>query len=337
MNKSIVSAFFGSGNPIEYVSLAIRPDQLQDRAYLGWVGSDRLFDVTAWHIPLSLEPVIFGIALDENAMAAGAHTASAFSLSFAHRGFVHEQANPEATRWLGRPISKFFTAALLLERYTELSADSQRFLLLRATKSRLNQCQAWRRWIISRYFYHRRSKNTKYKSALPFSLYHQFCAIFSFPRRVALISVSNRDYFNLFPMDFHGLANSSGEYALGLRHSNRAVEMMRQSGKVVVCDVPASSRDDLYELGRYHSASPASCEELPFKMTTGQKFGFAIPVNATGYREIELEHTFSLGSHFLLLGRTVHVKHSVATPQLYHIHFLQQLFADRFGLSYERI
>jgi flavin reductase (DIM6/NTAB) family NADH-FMN oxidoreductase RutF len=334
VKKAIKNFLFGSSELKEHAAVAIIPEQMRDRAYLGWEGANHLVDVTLWQWPLSLNPVIFGLALDAEAIAAGAHAAAGFSLSFVHESQLSNQNEPRLSRWANRPVAEPSAARLLLERFAELNAGPRHLLLLRATAASLFQLRFLRQAIITRYFHHYRFRHKRREFGLTHDLYRQCCAVYSFPRRVVLVIVRHQEYLNMFPMDFQGVVSESRHFVLGLRHSNRAVEMMRKAQKVVVCEMPADSRPWLYEMGQYHSITPPSIEALRIKTTASAQFGFPVPVIALGYREIRLARAFSLGSHMLLFGETEYELPAIDAPRLYHIHLLHKLLTERFGKPY---
>jgi flavin reductase (DIM6/NTAB) family NADH-FMN oxidoreductase RutF len=153
-----------------------------------------------------------------------------------------------------------------------------------------------------------------------------FCVAYSYPRKVILVSFLSGDHFNIFPMDFHGYIPKFNGYLLGLRSSNYTIDQIRKKKRIVICEVPASKQDIIYQLGKHHGKKPPSIDALPFSMDVSQLFQFPYPEFTLGYYEVQLTHTEELGSHILLLGEAVnYVKTHEPDRQLHHIHTIHHL------------
>jgi hypothetical protein len=118
-----------------------------------------------------------------------------------------------------------------------------------------------------------------------------------------------------------------------MRHSNTVLKRIMDVKKIVVSEVPAEYKWQIYKLGRNHSAAPPPVHELPFGVVRTQEFGFLIPDWAESYKEIHIRHAQDLGSHMLLWGEwkedTILKE---ATPRLHHIHFLHFLHQKKDGV-----
>ena len=161
------------------------------------------------------------------------------------------------------------------------------------------------------------------KPKFSFAKYKSLIAVYSYPRRVRIISFKQEDYFNIFPMDLLGEIPQSGKYVFGLRHTNVALAKIIETKKIVASEVPYIFKEIIYELGKHHGGNPPSEDSLPFKTKQTENFGFPIPEWADSYKEIEILKTKNLGSHMLLWGEIVNEKTLKPSPgNLYHTHFL---------------
>lgn len=159
---------------------------------------------------------------------------------------------------------------------------------------------------------------------------------YSYPRRVRVISFQQGvDYNYIFPMDLLGDIRQSGRFLLGMRHSNQVLKKIMDVEKIVVSEFPASYKPVIYQLGRNHSASPPSLDQLPFPVMPTRQFGFYVPEWVESYKEIRIRKTVDLGSHMLLFGEwTEDMVLKPATPRLHHIHFLHFLHQKNHGKVY---
>ena len=148
-----------------------------------------------------------------------------------------------------------------------------------------------------------------------------YCVAYSYPRNVVLVSCSTDDYFNIFPMDFQGRVPETNQYLFGLRRTNKALEKIIKQRQVVVCEVPATKKNIIYQLGKHHGTAPPSIEALPFSCHFSERLVFPVPDFTTAYSEVELERFDALGSHMLMVGHVINrVVREPGDRQLYHIH-----------------
>jgi hypothetical protein len=113
---------------------------------------------------------------------------------------------------------------------------------------------------------------------------------------------------------------------------------IKQDKKLAVSEVPFMYKEEIYKLGKHHSAAPPSLDQLLFMTSPSRQFGFPIPEYGWKYNEIRIIRTINLGSHMLLWGESQHeeiIRESASS--LYHIHFLLYLFQKRKGQSYRLV
>ena len=163
---------------------------------------------------------------------------------------------------------------------------------------------------------------------------NNFCAAYSYPRKVVLISFLSGGHFNIFPMDFHGYIPQCHGYLLGLRKTNYTIEKILEQRRILVCEVPASKKDIIYQLGKHHGKNPPSADSLPFAFNSSKEFRFPYPEFTLAYFEVQLTHTKPLGTHILLMGKVInYMKNHQPEGQLYHIHTIHHLHAKNKTVS----
>jgi len=163
----------------------------------------------------------------------------------------------------------------------------------------------------------RSKKNTFYSREVTSALY-------SYPRNIIIVSYSDKEYTNIFPMDIHGYIAEENMYLLGLRTTNLTLDKILEAKKVVVSDTDSVDLTTVYNLGKHSSKSPAQKDELPFRTIDSEQFGFPVPDFTGSYKEIEIVRNRKMGFHMLMIGNVVNAKQLKPYPSsLYHVGFLQ--------------
>ena len=159
-------------------------------------------------------------------------------------------------------------------------------------------------------------------------------ALYSYPRRIIIVSYSDESYYNVFPMDIQGFIEEENMYLLGLRTTNLTLGKILEAKKVVVCDTDTVELETVYTLGKHSSKTPAPKSELPFKVTDSEKFGFPVPGFTGSYKEIEIIQHKKMGYHMLMIGRVINAKQIKPNPSsLYHVGFLQFSQGNYMGID----
>jgi hypothetical protein len=149
-------------------------------------------------------------------------------------------------------------------------------------------------------------------------------ALYSYPRRIIIVSYMDDSYYNIFPMDIQGYIPEEGLYILGLRTTNITLEKILKEKKVVVCDTDAVDINTVYDLGKHSSSAPTALEKLPFETIESELFGFYVPDFTGSYKEIEIIQHKKMGYHMLMVGKVLNEKKLKENPSsLWHIGFLQ--------------
>jgi len=149
-------------------------------------------------------------------------------------------------------------------------------------------------------------------------------ALYSYPRKIIVVSYKEDNYCNIFPMDIQGYIPDSELYILGLRTTNLTLNKMISTKRIVISDTNKADINTIYSLGRHGSSAPPPLESLPFAVSNSEQFNFPVPDFSSSYKEVEIMQHRELGYHMLLLGRIVNAKESQPEPSLlYHIHVLE--------------
>lgn len=297
----------------EYATITV-PDGIQEKVYLEVNG--QLIHVSHLHWLLCIEPVIFGIWIENEVHKAAINNASTCKLYFS-------TGNQESKGTMTEPME----AELSFTRTQSIEEATGTLFLLKLEESHIHQLNAVKRYLIYRRYYK--------KNGLNFRQFKAFVAAYSYPRRIRVISFRQDDYFNIFPMDLLGDISGCNRYVFGLRHSNIALNKIIDTGKLVVAEAPFAQKEAIYRLGAHHSANPPALHTLPFKTIESKDHGFYIPDWAQSYREINILKTINLGSHMLLWGASSE-EQALQPPasNLYLVHFLHHLYQQSRECAY---
>jgi len=278
-------------------------DNIREKVYLEAGG--RVLDVSGNQWLLGLDPRVIGVWLE---------------------GEEREEIDLQRKFRLCFQDEHDALAVLELVFFDTIKERDGTLFLFRVTHSDIHHIAAVRARMLYWKFYR--------KPGVSFERLKAVAAAYTYPRRVRIISFRlDKDYNYIFPMDLLGDLRGPKRYLLGMRHSNTVLNRIMDVKKIVVSEVPAEYKWQIYKLGRNHSAAPPPVNELPFGVVSTREFGFLIPDWAESYKEIQIRHAQDIGSHMLLWGEWKEdVILKTATPRLHHIHFLHFLHQKREGV-----
>jgi flavin reductase (DIM6/NTAB) family NADH-FMN oxidoreductase RutF len=138
------------------------------------------------------------------------------------------------------------------------------------------------------------------------------------PRSVYLVSVSEPNGRNIFPMDLVGPL-TGGRFVLALRRTSPSIEAMRSGGRIAVSGVPAESKDVAYALGAHHKDALVDWAALPIPLRRSSRFDIPIPAGALRVRELKVQKCEAVGSHMLFITSIVSDSQTSDEPQLCHM------------------
>ena len=163
----------------------------------------------------------------------------------------------------------------------------------------------------------RSKKNTYYSRRV-------ISALYSYPRKIIIVSYKDDNYFNIFPMDIQGYIPEEDLYILGLRTTNATLNKILEAKKVVVCDTDTVDIATVYNLGKHSSNAPTPLDQLTFGTSESEVFGFPVPDFTGSYKEIEIIRNRKMGYHMLMVGKVLNYKkRKENSSSLYHVGFLQ--------------
>ncbi|MFI5161108.1 MAG: hypothetical protein ACHQHN_07515 [Sphingobacteriales bacterium] len=189
-------------------------------------------------------------------------------------------------------------------------------LLYKIESIKNHQLSVLHRLMLFGYFL-RSKKNTYYHRKV-------ISALYSYPRRIIIVSYQDAEYYNIFPMDIQGYIPEEDICILGLRTTNVTLDKILQAKKVMVCDTDGVDIKTVYDLGKHPSTSPTAKEKLPFGTSPSELFGFPVPDFTGSYKEIEIIQHRKMGYHMLMVGKVINYKKIKPNPaSLFHVGFLQ--------------
>jgi flavin reductase (DIM6/NTAB) family NADH-FMN oxidoreductase RutF len=315
MKSLITHMLVGTSLVRDYMSITLG-DKIEEQVWLK-TNLTRI-DISHSQWILALDPLVFGVWLDRDEVCTVADHKEHFFVEFSNTHHnVH--ASPPKT------VSCIRTE--LLHRLDE-PGGSMFLLLLKSCSIRhfsLLKTQ------LLYHFYYRRPQ-------LSFERFKSCVSAFSYPRKVSIISCGKGNQYNIFPMDFVGEVKDKKHFVFGLRHSNRSIRAIVDSGEMVVSEVPSSKKKEIYELGRHHQEPLPAPDSLGFGIIRTGQFGMYVPDWATSYREVKIARTLNLGSHMMLWGETVNQSAlGPAAENFFHVHFLHYLHQKKRGVPYREL
>ena len=165
------------------------------------------------------------------------------------------------------------------------------------------------------------------------NLYTQVQIAYAIPRVISLITVSNHNFYNLFPTDLHGTVNE--QYYVGsLRHGGKACVQVESAGRIAISQVNCGACKTVYSLGKNHMQEVKPKDNFPFGDISSSQFQLPLPQPVLQYRELELTGSFEHGIHKLLLFKIVSRQTLSAEPAtLAHIHNVYASWRYNKGLA----
>ena len=223
--------------------------------------------------------------------------------------------NPDSARIQFKKGDKL-NASIEVTIIETIPTEKGALLLYKIGKVKNFQLSVLHRLALFAYFL-RSKKNTYYSRRV-------ISALYSYPRRIIIVSYKDDDYYNIFPMDIQGYIAEEQLYILGLRTTNVTLDKILEAKKVVVCDTDTVDINTVYNLGKHSSNAPTPLADLPFGVSKSELFGFYVPDFTGSYKEIEIIQNRKMGYHRLMVGKVLSDKKRKETSSsLYHVGFLQ--------------
>lgn len=195
--------------------------------------------------------------------------------------------------------------------------------IFKHTKTIYHHIGYLRQKLILLYFY------LKQKQKVQYSELSGFCAFYNYPRKVIISCYGNEKDYNFFPMDLVGYISSENKYILGLRNSNKTLAKFLFSKKIVVADIDAKFKNQIFKMGAHHSSTPPTLDNFDFTFCKSEKHNFIVPNIVSNYKELEIVSHKNLGSHTIMICEIVNEKiFDTKCTSLYHKHICHTLNSD---------
>lgn len=283
-----VSRLLFQSSEVPFTALALHPHEIGEKVYLETKDSRLRLEVSDRHWVVCSDPFIIAVWLNEKVDAGPQRllvTLDSKSVGYAEMDFFDRRNMPEGE-----------------------------LVLFKCTKAVCRDSSFIHRHLMLWYLRLTQKEDAAGNIA-------NYGVAYSYPRNVVLVSFRKDDYFNIFPMDFQGRMPGTNRCLFGLRKTNKTLDKIVEQKRIAVCEVPATKKDIIYQLGKHHGSAPPSIDALPFSCGPSERFSFPIPIFAMAYTEVELDDFHTIGSHMLMVGNIVnHVAISSPDKQLYHIH-----------------
>lgn len=300
MRRLIRQLFYRNVELVEYLPFHVTGFP-REKVFLE--NGENKVDISDNQWPVCLEPLTIAVWLD--------HGQSARFLRSKKLSILFQDGKT------GRPLARLDTRL-----FETLYEKEGVLFILRIDGCQLYQVSRFESFILYRSFFRK-----------PGSGFRKFCglsAVFSYPRKVQIVSFRNAESYNMFPMDLTGQPRGTNYFLFGLRHSNLSLPLIASEKKLLVADAPFEKKDPIYQLGQHHSSRPPALDTLSFATSFSKNFGFPMPEWTDNYSEITLTETRDLGSHMLLWGFSDNqATKPSSTGSLHHIHFLHSLYRQR--------
>jgi len=301
----------------QFTAVAILPDDIKEKVYLNINDSNEQIDVSLVHSPFCLNPLIVGVKIEHNIIK----NVKNFKLIYS----VGENNSDAVRSNIAAIMSTVF------DKFVNINEEAG-LLLMRVKNSKLFQLNMVERNELTFALYlHYLKKGNRHS----INFLNNMCAAYSYPRKVVLTVVKTESHFNIFPMDFVLHLPEEKILLLGLNQNNRSLNEIFDNKKLIVVDVPASKKKNVYSLADQHRKDVKEVKSLPFDFFTSELLNFPVPEFSLGYKEIELVKQVKMGSHYLLACKILNEKEvKLDEPFLYYVHSIHQLHLRKNNLGY---
>jgi flavin reductase (DIM6/NTAB) family NADH-FMN oxidoreductase RutF len=315
--KRLIGLLTG-GRSLRHTAVALRPDEQApvrailkrpDREGYERERPDQERDVSSQLFPVSLSPLILGLCRKDGEarhqraeiiMRDAATGVDLGSLTLVSAGSVE---HPDGWMDLMRPVRSSVRCVSAFDRTWHYAL-------------------AWRQV--------QRNARRKHAFNMSFADLRALNVYYMMPRPVYLVSVSEADSSNIFPMDLVGPLGTDS-FVLALRLTSRSVEAIRCGARLAVSSVPGDWKEAAYQLAGYHNEQLLDWTALPFPVCPSAAFGIPVPAGALRARELQVHKTQAVGSHMLFVATVISDAQTSNGPQLCHVSDMYVRWAAKQG------
>ena len=302
--KKLLNKLNGLHYPQEYLCFAHESFQNPLRVYLVRNGHI-LKDITNLHQFVGYSPLIFSMPPLKEINSVQLTT---IDIQFTHKILHQNETFSE----------KDAMAMLTLKRIHQSATSDDMPWYFEGIKGQHRFLSPCHQWIIG--LDNRLSNKKAGNVFLADNLYTQVQVAYAVPRNISLITIAEKNRYNLFPTDLHGEI-VAGHYLISLRHEGKACQQVLQARKILITHVQSEFYKTAYILGKNHMQDCREKENFPFGSLASGNLQLPLPESAVSYRELELQQSFVHGIHRLMLFKVLSRHQVQANPStLVHIH-----------------
>jgi len=191
--------FFKNRTPREYPAVRILNEQIRERVFIK--SKNGYVDITENHAVVCQTPFYMAIWMASDQL--DHYSSNLFEIHIL-RG-------------------KTLIAKLSAWYHQKINENNLRIAVLKVEKARSYSLNYFHHHLLIRYFVRKRKITFKEGTI--------YGAIYSYPRRVIVVSFKNQDYYNIFPMDFQCYVKESNIFFLGLRTTNITLQKILNEKK----------------------------------------------------------------------------------------------------------
>jgi flavin reductase (DIM6/NTAB) family NADH-FMN oxidoreductase RutF len=289
IRRGLSSLAFGPQELSQFCSLGLRDPQSHIEVRL--VGAETIHDVTGRNVLAATRPLTVGLGLEDD------------------RELAAVSRSPHVLEFRCANSAKTLLGTMSLTLIDSIRLEEGRVLCLFRTRHPVNYCQPrnliWKRYLHFSYLQWRNQRGPNpAKIRMVASELHALFVFYICPRPVVVVTVSDGEASNVFPMDLIGPI-SDQHFSLALHMTSKALPSIQRSGRVVLSDVPVERIPLAYRLGQNHNEISVPWSSVPFSFNLSSDFRMPVPEFALRVRELQVMETRNMGSHALIICRVV--------------------------------
>ena len=308
IRKTIKRAVFGSHEDVQQTDIGMQDPQTEIVIELHGLPAPQ--DVTNCHSVASAAPSAVAIGFDKkvaNTVLPGVRP----SLHFREKAAPH--------RLLGTLRLRLFSRESVEDR------DILTFRICGTTNYCLPTVRLWARYLHWAYLRYRHPPDTP-MTALDV---HAMPVLFICPRPVGVVSVTEGDLFNMFPLNLMGSLGGD-RFGFALNATRAAAAHVKRAKRIALSSIPLEQAALVRQLGRNHKRTEGTrLDELPFRTTLSACWGLPVPAFALRVRELEVTAIQEMGSHTFFVARVIQDEQRANGLQFCMIHGIYQRWRER--------
>jgi flavin reductase (DIM6/NTAB) family NADH-FMN oxidoreductase RutF len=177
-----------------------------------------------------------------------------------------------------------------------------------------------------------RQRNGKSKINLSPLEQRAMSVLFTCPRPISLVTVSDAGRENMFPLNV--MSDINDEYfAFALTASKIPAQFLASARRFALSATPFEQAPIAFALAINHNTISMEFRDLPFPTRPSARLCLPVPAFSSRVREMEIESVHSVGSHSLFVARTISDERLTNGPEFSVVHGFYQSWRLRHGLD----